>query len=84
MSDEKAVQIRLDQRADVHWYPGQVILPNQPLVGAMKKTFGSLRSAINFIMHDLDGNGTASIQTDDDHFPIEKVREIYAKRHIQI
>jgi hypothetical protein len=74
--------VKLDQPADVHWMPADQVSEAKPDWGGHERHFGSLRRAIDFVMHELTiaGRANAWITTESGNLTIEQIEKLGADR----
>ena len=70
--------VKFDLPADVHWVAADEIPETTPEWGGHERHFESLRSAIDFVMHDLTiaGRANAWITTKDGKLTIEQIEKL--------
>ena len=71
-------RVKLDLPADVHWMPADEVGEARPDWRGHERHFQSLRSAIDFVMHELTiaGRTDAWIMTENGNLTIEQIERL--------
>ena len=72
-------RVKLDLPADVHWMPADEVREARPGWRGHERHFQSLRSAVDFVMHELTiaDRANVMITTEDDNLAIEQIEKLH-------
>jgi len=71
-------RVKLDLPADVHWVPADQVPEAGPDWGGHERHFASLRSAVDFVMHELTiaERANLTVTTEEDNLTIEQIEKL--------
>jgi hypothetical protein len=71
-------RVKFDLPADVHWMPADEVGEARPEWHGHERHFQSLRSAVDFVMHELTiaDRANVMITTEDDNLAIEQIEKL--------
>jgi hypothetical protein len=71
-------RVKLDLPADVHWMPADEVREARPDWRGHERHFESLRSAVDFVMHELTiaDRANVMITTENDNLAIEQIEKL--------